>query len=197
MSRLLRVLDSRECRRRWRTPTSVVRLGEEANLVAVRHGRAPSTGAEQASVVVELDHGPAFGRVEQSPMPVFKPCQKSSRRGGSCAEASDRGRPGVTTGSCRRETGRRSATCANARAQLEPGDEGLEGRVRRSMASRASVYFTADRRVDFRQARARHLGNAVLAAKVRRWCQLGRPGRGEGSSAASASAAARSAARAG
>src|SRR5260370_14687655 len=31
-------------------------------------------------VVVELESGPAYGRVEPSPMPVFKPCQKSSAR---------------------------------------------------------------------------------------------------------------------
>ncbi|HEV7519239.1 MAG TPA: regulatory iron-sulfur-containing complex subunit RicT, partial [Thermoanaerobaculia bacterium] len=31
-------------------------------------------------VVVELESGPTFGHVEQSPMPVFKPCQKSSAR---------------------------------------------------------------------------------------------------------------------
>src|SRR5260370_39278267 len=43
-------------------------------------------------VVVELESGPAYGRGERSPMPVFKPCQKSSprpilRRGGGDGHA--------------------------------------------------------------------------------------------------------------
>src|SRR3954447_14838470 len=55
-----------------------VRFREETNL------RLCSTGgriyARGERVVVDLESGPAFGHVEQSPMPVFKPCQKSSSR---------------------------------------------------------------------------------------------------------------------
>src|SRR6185295_13684509 len=55
-----------------------VRFREETNLtLCSTGGRIYARGDK---VVVELESGPAFGHVEQSPMPVFKPCQKSSAR---------------------------------------------------------------------------------------------------------------------
>jgi len=55
-----------------------VRFREETNLTLCSTGGR--TYARGEKVVVELESGPAFGHVEQSPMPVFKPCQKSSAR---------------------------------------------------------------------------------------------------------------------
>ncbi len=53
-----------------------VRFAEETNLTLCATGDHIFTRG--APVVVELESGHAVGRVEQSPMPVFKPCQKSS-----------------------------------------------------------------------------------------------------------------------
>jgi cell fate regulator YaaT (PSP1 superfamily) len=55
-----------------------VRFGEETNLTLCKAGEESFEKGDR--LVVELDHGPAFGRVEKSPMPDFKPCQKSSAR---------------------------------------------------------------------------------------------------------------------
>ena len=55
-----------------------VRFGEETNLTLCRtEGSIYGYGDR---VVVDLKEGPAFGKVEKSPMPVFKPCQKSGAR---------------------------------------------------------------------------------------------------------------------
>ena len=55
-----------------------VRFREETNLTLCSTGGRIYARGEK--VVVDLESGPAFGHVEQSPMPVFKPCQKSSAR---------------------------------------------------------------------------------------------------------------------
>src|SRR5215207_8410281 len=55
-----------------------IRFREETNLTLCSTGGGIYARGDQ--VIVELESGPAFGRVEQSPMPVFKPCQKSSAR---------------------------------------------------------------------------------------------------------------------
>ncbi|MEE9562683.1 MAG: hypothetical protein V3W50_06415, partial [Thermoanaerobaculia bacterium] len=55
-----------------------VRFGEETNLtLCATRGKLFAKGD---SVIVDFEAGPAFGRIEQSPMPVFKPCQKASAR---------------------------------------------------------------------------------------------------------------------
>lgn len=122
-----------------------VRFAEETNLTLCR------TGGERYSrgelLIVELDHGPAFGRVEKSPMPVFKPCQKSSARPvlrratGEDQEAHDRQ-------VLNEETAKRF--CQERARQL-----GLEMKVSRVDFSlygrRGTFYFTAEGRVDFRQ----------------------------------------------
>lgn len=122
-----------------------VRFAEETNLTLCR------TGGERYSrgdrLIVELDHGPAFGRVEKSPMPVFKPCQKSSARPvlrratGEDQEAHDRQ-------VLNEETAKRF--CQERARQL-----GLEMKVARVDFSlygrRGTFYFTAEGRVDFRQ----------------------------------------------
>jgi len=55
-----------------------VRFRDETNLTLCTTGGKIFAQGER--VVVELESGPAFGHVEQSPMPVFKPCQKASAR---------------------------------------------------------------------------------------------------------------------
>src|SRR6185295_9039759 len=55
-----------------------VRFRDETNLTLCTTGGKIFARGER--VVVELESGPAFGHVEQSPMPVFKPCQKASAR---------------------------------------------------------------------------------------------------------------------
>ncbi|MEE8525420.1 MAG: PSP1 domain-containing protein, partial [Thermoanaerobaculia bacterium] len=55
-----------------------VRFGDETNLTLCRTGS--SILGRGDAVVIDLDTGPTYGRVERSPMPVFKPCQKSSAR---------------------------------------------------------------------------------------------------------------------
>src|SRR6476620_11426505 len=55
-----------------------VRFREETNLTLCSTSGRIYARAE--NVIVDLESGPAFGHVEQSPMPVFKPCQKSSAR---------------------------------------------------------------------------------------------------------------------
>ena len=55
-----------------------VRFREETNPTLCATGGKLLGKGEQ--VVVDLEDGPAYGAVEVSPMPVFKPCQKSSAR---------------------------------------------------------------------------------------------------------------------
>lgn len=122
-----------------------VRFREETNLTLCSTGGSRFTSGDP--VVVEGDKGPLCGRIERSPMPVFKPCQKSSARKilrvatDEDLEAWDRQRENETAGKlyCRER----------ARAL------GLEMKVSRvdfSMNSKRAVfYFTANGRVDFRQ----------------------------------------------
>ena len=55
-----------------------VRFGDETNLTLCRTGGELLARGDE--VIVSMKPGPAYGRVEKSPMPVFKPCQKSSAR---------------------------------------------------------------------------------------------------------------------
>lgn len=103
--------------------------------------------ARGETVVVELDSGPTFGHVEQSPMPVFKPCQKSGAkrilRRASEADRSDHDRQ------------LQNEHTAKLFCQQKSRDLGLEMKVSRvdfSLSSREAIfYFTSEGRVDFRQ----------------------------------------------
>jgi cell fate regulator YaaT (PSP1 superfamily) len=122
-----------------------VRFREETNLTLC------STGghlfARGDKVMVELESGPAFGRVEQSPMPIFKPCQKSSARpilrpaSGEDQAAYDR--------KCQNEMAGKLYAQERARA--------LELDMKVSMVEfslsgkKATFFFTSEGRVDFRQ----------------------------------------------
>ncbi|HEX2253778.1 MAG TPA: regulatory iron-sulfur-containing complex subunit RicT [Thermoanaerobaculia bacterium] len=122
-----------------------VRFRAETNLTLC------STGgllvARDERVVVELESGPALGVVERSPMPVFKPCQKSSARP-IVRLAGDEDRAAHEQQVANEFTARRF--CQQRAAEL-----GLEMKISRVdfhlHGKKATFYFTANGRVDFRQ----------------------------------------------
>ena len=122
-----------------------VRFREETNLTLCSTGGR--TYARGEKVVVELESGPAFGHVEQSPMPVFKPCQKSSARpilrpvNDNDMAAYDR--------QCQSEASGKLYAQERSRAlglemKISMVDFSLSGK-------KATFYFTSEGRVDFRQ----------------------------------------------
>jgi cell fate regulator YaaT (PSP1 superfamily) len=122
-----------------------VRFGEETNLTLCRTGGRIYARGER--VVVDLDSGPAYGKVEQSPMPVFKPCQKSSARAitrpASAADTADYDRK-LTTENTAKAYCRERARTHQLGMKISRFDLTLDGKS-------ATVYFTADERVDFRE----------------------------------------------
>ena len=122
-----------------------VRFKEETNLtLCSTAGRLYARGEK---VVVELESGPTFGHVEQSPMPVFKPCQKSSARPIL--------RPADATDVAAYDRQLQNEMNGKLFAQERSRALGLDMKV--SMVDfslngkRATFYFTSDGRVDFRQ----------------------------------------------
>lgn len=122
-----------------------VRFREETNLTLCRtQGELYARGDR---VIVRAEEGLAFGRVEQSPMPVFKPCQKSSAI------------PIVRHAQAEDEAGferqRQNESNAKLFCQQKARDLGLEMKVSRVdfalNAKAATFYFTANGRIDFRQ----------------------------------------------
>lgn len=122
-----------------------VRFREETNLtLCATSGNLFEKGSH---VVVDLETGPALGRIEKSPMPVFKPCQKSSARpilrpaGGEDTAAHDRQL-------LNEDQGKRY--CQQRAKELK-----LEMKVSRVdfnlAGTKATFYFTANGRIDFRQ----------------------------------------------
>lgn len=122
-----------------------VRFGEETNLTLCR--TAGELYAEGERLIIELEAGPAFGRVEKSPMPAFKPCQKSSARA-VVRRATDEDREAF-------DRQIESEATAKRFCQEKARELGLELKVSRVDFSlygkRATFYFTAEGRVDFRQ----------------------------------------------
>jgi cell fate regulator YaaT (PSP1 superfamily) len=122
-----------------------VRFGEETNLTLC--STAGTLYARGERVVVELESGPALGRIEQSPMPVFKPCQKSSARpvlraaGSEDLEAYDRQRQNQMAGKLYAQE-RSRALGLDMKVSLV--EFALSGK-------KATFYFTSEGRVDFRQ----------------------------------------------
>jgi cell fate regulator YaaT (PSP1 superfamily) len=122
-----------------------VRFAEETNLtLCSTNGRIFARGD---SVIVELEQGAAFGRVERSPMPVFKPCQKSSAQR-ILREASDEDTKAHDRQLEREQSAKRF--CQERSANL-----GLDMKVSRVDFSldgeNARLYFTSEGRVDFRR----------------------------------------------
>jgi cell fate regulator YaaT (PSP1 superfamily) len=122
-----------------------VRFREETNLTLCSTGGRIYARGER--VVVDLESGPALGHVEQSPMPVFKPCQKSSARPVlRPAEAAD-------LSAWDRQT--QNEMAGKLFAQERSRALGLDMKISLVDFSlngkRATFYFTSDGRVDFRQ----------------------------------------------
>lgn len=122
-----------------------VRFREETNLTLC--GTGGRLFAKGDRVVVDLEAGPAYGTVERSPMTVFKPCQKSSARA-ILRVATDDDARAHDRQAMNEMQGKRYC-------QEQARDLGLEMKVSRvdfSLNSkRATFYFTANGRVDFRQ----------------------------------------------
>ena len=122
-----------------------VRFREETNLTLCSTSGRIYARAE--NVIVDLESGPAFGHVEQSPMPVFKPCQKSSARPIL--------RPADAADLAAYDRQRQSETTGKLYAQERARALGLDMKVSLvdfSLSSKkATFYFTSDGRVDFRQ----------------------------------------------
>jgi len=122
-----------------------VRFGEETNLTLCATGN--SIFAQGDEVIVDLDAGPAFGKVEQSPMPVFKPCQKSSAKPILRLVTDD-----DTTAyeqKIDQETAaklfcRQRSRDLKLEMKISKVDFALDGR-------KAKIFFTAEGRVDFRR----------------------------------------------
>ncbi len=133
-----------------------VRFGEETNLTLCRTGN--SIFAREDRVIVDLERGPAFGVVEKSPMPVFKPCQKTSARR-ILREATDNDTVAF-------EKQRKNEFLAKRYCRERAQALGLEMKVSRvdfSLNARhATFYFTASGRVDFRRL-VRELANRFTA----------------------------------
>ncbi len=122
-----------------------VRFGEETNLTLCRtEGSIYGRGDR---VVVDREAGPAFGRVEQSPMPIFKPCQKSSARKvlrpASKADVSAYERK-IQNELLAKRACREKAQALKLKMKISKVEFSLNGR-------HATFIFTANGRVDFRQ----------------------------------------------
>ena len=122
-----------------------VRFREEPNLTLC--GTAGRIYARGEKVVVDLEAGPTLGHVEQSPMPVFKPCQKSSARpvlrpaDESDLAAHDRQMQNEHSGKL---FAQEKARGLNLDMKISLVDFALSGK-------KATFYFTSEGRVDFRQ----------------------------------------------
>lgn len=122
-----------------------VRFGEETNLTLCETGGR--IFAKDARVIVELEEGPALGRVEKSPMPVFKPCQKSSAKK-IVREAEDNDLAAF-------ERKIKNELVARQYCRERAQELGLEMKISKVQFAlngrNATFYFTANGRVDFRQ----------------------------------------------
>ena len=122
-----------------------VRFGEETNLTLCRTGNKIFGQGDR--VVVEMERGPALGRVERSPMPVFKPCQKSSARRILRVASKDDDRAQqrkVKNEVVAKQFCRRRAEELELEMKISKVEFSLNAR-------HATFYFTANGRVDFRQ----------------------------------------------
>jgi cell fate regulator YaaT (PSP1 superfamily) len=122
-----------------------VRFRDETNLTLCTTGGRIFARGEK--VVVDLESGPAFGHVEQSPMPVFKPCQKSSAR--PILRGADDSDLAAYDRQCQNEMAGKLFAQERSRAlgldmKISLVDFSLSGK-------KATFYFTSDGRVDFRQ----------------------------------------------
>ena len=122
-----------------------VRFGEETNLTLC--GTGGELLGRGAGVIVEVEGEPVYGRVEQSPMPIFKPCQKSS------AKAILRPASSEDTEAFERKLERQRTAklfCLERVRALK-----LEMKISKVdfalSSKKATLHFTAEHRIDFRQ----------------------------------------------
>lgn len=122
-----------------------VRFAEETNLTLCASGSA--IYAQGDRVIVDTEAGPAFGTVRQSPMPVFKPCQKSS------AQPILRLVTDEDVESYEHKIGREIATKRFCRERSRELDLEMKiSKVEYTLDTRkARIYFTAENRIDFRR----------------------------------------------
>jgi cell fate regulator YaaT (PSP1 superfamily) len=122
-----------------------VRFREETNLTLCATGGQQLASGDR--VVVDLESGPAFGKVERSPMPVFKPCQKAGAR--PVLRMADDGDRAAWDRQVQNEWNARRYCQQRAR------ELGLEMKLSRVdfllSGKKATFFFTANGRVDFRQ----------------------------------------------
>lgn len=122
-----------------------VRFGEETNLTLCAAGNDIFAAGD--AVVVEADLGPAFGRVEKSPMPVFKPCQKSSAkrvlRRANDVDIGAFDQQKLNEDQAKRFC-REKSRSLGLEMKISRVDFAFDGRT-------ATIYFTADGRIDFRK----------------------------------------------
>jgi cell fate regulator YaaT (PSP1 superfamily) len=140
-----------------------VRLGEESNLTVCSTGDQIYSKGER--VVIDSDPGPAFGWVERSPMPIFKPCQKvGARRVLRRADKSDLAdyeRKLENDFKAKRFCRERAARL-DLKMKVSKVEFSLDGKA-------ASVYFTAEGRIDFRRLVrdiSRHYSTKVKMVQV-------------------------------
>ncbi|MEM6792863.1 MAG: regulatory iron-sulfur-containing complex subunit RicT [Acidobacteriota bacterium] len=122
-----------------------VRFGDETNLTLCRTEGV--LFAKDEKVIVELEQGPAYGHIERSPMPVFKPCQKSSAKPilRHASDADDHAfKRKIQNELTARAFCRQRAQELNLEMKVSKVEFTLSGR-------HATFYFTAKGRVDFRQ----------------------------------------------
>lgn len=122
-----------------------VRLGEETNLMICSTG--DQIYAKGDRVVIDEDPSPAYGLVEKSPMPIFKPCQKvGAKRVLRRANDNDLAayeRKIQNEFNAKRFV-REQAKNLKLEMKISKVDFTLDSRA-------ATVFFTADGRVDFRR----------------------------------------------
>ncbi len=122
-----------------------VRFREEGQLTLCSSGDSVFACGDR--VVVDTTSGPAVGTVEQSPMPVFKPCQKSSARPilrVSSREDLVAHERQLATEDTMRRFAREQARHLGLEIKPSSVECSLDG-------SRATVYFSSESRVDFRE----------------------------------------------
>ena len=122
-----------------------VRFREETNLTLC--STKGQIFAQGDRVIVQLEDGPAYGKVEKSPMPVFKPCQKAGAK--PVVRIAD------TSDGAAHERQLSNESTAKRYCQERAKNLNLEIKVSRVDFSfdgrHATFYFTAEGRVDFRQ----------------------------------------------
>ena len=122
-----------------------VRFSEETNLTLC--GTGGELLGRGAGVIVEVEGEPAYGRVEQSPMPIFKPCQKASAKAILRPATSEDQQ--AFEAKLERERAAKLFCLERVRAlklemKISKVDFALSGK-------KATLHFTAEHRIDFRQ----------------------------------------------